>query len=238
MTVPGPMRLGALFLVPVLAIVAFGVTRELAHGGKANADAPNFGPTPPAGNQTPFGLVPAQQTRAAQPRYDQTINGITVGPTASRRGGPCQGVAGGSGNIQTRPYSDAATSQLAIDPKYLPDNTVEDKSIDFSNAVYCNNQLASTQRHFEVPPDRSAPRYGGFLIIARFFGEPLARVDLPAQDFAPGFVAGRKAVMVRPTTDDGSGDSTIVVLEPWGLTVLSAHGITLQELQRVAEGLY
>jgi hypothetical protein len=120
----------------------------------------------------------------------------------------------------------------------LPSGTVEDKSVDFSNAVFCAGNLASTQRHFEVPADRTTGRYGGFLIVARYLGEPYATVDLPAQDFAAGSIAGRKAVLVKPTTADGSGDSAIVIAEPWGLTVLSAHGITLSELQRVAEGLY
>jgi hypothetical protein len=51
-------------------------------------------------------------------------------------------------------------------------------------------------------------------------------------------VAGRKAVLVKPTTPDGFGESVIVVAEPWGITLLDAVGMTLGELQRIAEGLY
>ena len=63
-------------------------------------------------------------------------------------------------------------------------------------------------------------------------------IDLPAKDFATGSVAGRKAVLVKPTTPDGFGESVIVVAEPWGITLLDAVGMTLGELQRIAEGLY
>ncbi len=63
-------------------------------------------------------------------------------------------------------------------------------------------------------------------------------VDLPAKDFTAGSVAGRKAIFVKPTTPEGFGESAIVIAEPWGVTILDAVGMTLGELQKIAEGLY
>jgi hypothetical protein len=43
---------------------------------------------------------------------------------------------------------------------------------------------------------------------------------------------------VKPTTPEGFGESAIVIAEPWGVTILDAVGMTLGELQKIAEGLY
>jgi len=231
-------------LLPVLALATAGlafvisISREVAPSGSASADTPFYGPTPPVGNQTPFAWVPAQQTRAAQPQYDQVINDIHVGPGSTRRGGPCDGPSEPGVEYDNRVYSasDVKGNPLAIEPKYLPAGTTNDPTGD--RASYCRGALASTGRVFYVPADRNIGRFGGVLRIRRYLGEHYATIHLPAQDFGPGTLAGRKAVFVKPTTPDGAGNSAIVVAEPWGVTVLEADGITLAELQRIAEGLY
>ncbi len=231
-------------LLPILALsvagIAFAVTREVSPGGSARADTPEYGPTPPVGNQTPDALVAPEQTRAAEPKFDQIINGLHVGPGTQRRVTPCEGIPNDSKDIQNRPYSDsrsvALAGGLAIEPKYLPTGTTNDPTRDV--AVLCAGTLAMTGRDFYVPADRNTGRYGGYLLVRRSLGEPFALVDLPARDFSPGTISGRMAVLVRPTTSDGFGDSAVVVADPQGVTVLYARGITLAELVNVAEGLY
>jgi hypothetical protein len=225
----------------VLAIAAggaaFAISREVAPDSSVSADDPVYGSTPPKGNATPFGFVPAEKTRAAKPLSDVVINGISVGPNSVRTGGPCEGIPNDSAEINERPYSDARNTLLAIEPKYLPSGTREEPNLR-NVAVFCRGEIAGTQRTYSVPADPNLPRFGGSLSILRSKGERAARISLPADDFSPGAIAGRPAVLIRPTTPEGVGSSAIVIAEDFGVTVLQASGLRLEELIRVAEGLY
>lgn len=226
----------ALFAVAV-GVAAFLAASQLRSGGQARADKDvAYGPTPPAGPQTPFWYEEIQRERATKPRLDVVINGIEVGPGVSRSGGPCEGLAGDSPERLTRPYSSAAAGPLSIEPKFLPPGSVPDREREV--VVYCRGQLALATRDFSVPADREIPRYGGWIVIVRFVGDKRANLNLPEEDFSPGEIAQRPAVLVKPATADGFGESAILIAEPFGLTILHGMGISLSELQKVAESLY
>ena len=232
------------FMLPITAgVLLIGVSfiagRATTSGNDVTARTTNEEPTPAAGNQTPSAFVAPQQTRTAAPKFEQVINGIHAGPMTQRRGGPCAGLNSGPG-LREAPYAEntraAEAANLPISPKYLPPGTTSDPSRDV--VVFCQDSLAAAGRDFYVPSDRSSGRYGGFLLIRRWIGEPYALVDLPAEDFSAATILGRPGLTVKPLTSDGYGDSAVVVRDSAGVTVLYGRGLTLQELLRVAESLY
>lgn len=100
--------------------------------------------------------------------------------------------------------------------------------------------LILAAKEFQVSADRAAGRFGGHLEISRrpVIGEPAIQLDVPAERARTGFVDGRTALIVRPISQDGFGDSAIVILEATRITRITADGITEEELLRIAEGLY
>ena len=193
---------------------------------------------PVATPRDPGWFLPLIEEDRAKPRFDQTINGITVGPTSSRRGGPCEGLSGTSAEVSSGPYDRDRAGQLRIEPKYLPAGTLTSDGVLLQGLVVCRGVPASTSRLFEVPADRSTGRFGGPIVIARYVGEPYALISEPAERFQPGLIGDRKAVFVKPITIDGLGKSAVVVAESFGLTVIEAQGLSLAEVVKVAEGLY
>jgi hypothetical protein len=182
-----------------------------------------------------FWYVPLQKADEAKPRFDGTVNGIRLGPNVESgdEGGPCAGVNPSSPN--TGPISEAETvgSPLEI---YLPFNTITDQSL--FHAGTCTGVISSVEKGFTIFADPATGRFGGPLSIYRFRGDPAFIIDAPADRVNPGSIGGRSAVLVRPLTDSGFGESAVYVKESFGLTVLRASGIPLGELVRIAESLY
>ncbi len=234
----------AVALVAV-AVLTFSVARQVrGMGGGQLAAAQPAQPTPPpvppgglpANPDTtkPWWHVPYLQAERAKPRFDQTINGITVGPTSKQRGGPvCV-----PGSAQDVAIDQAAGTPVMLTPKYLPVGIAQS----VASAVVCQvggaKQAIGTERQYWVEPDRKAGRRGGTVTIARRYGGPRVAIDIPAERWSAGTVAGHPAAIAKPILPMGLGQSAVVVYANGVITWLQATSFTLDELLRIAEGLY
>jgi hypothetical protein len=181
-----------------------------------------------------FWYVALLEEERIKPRAEQVIAGIKIGPRLVPRGGPCEGTPSSAPN--TGPISEAQTSgtPLEVSPKFLPPGTEKLWTL----AGECRGTLASVEVQLFVPADIPSGRFGGALNIFRFRGELEFGLDLPAERMAEGKIAGRPAVLVSPITDSGFGESAVVIQEDFGLTVIRATGVRLQELIQIGESLY
>jgi DNA-binding CsgD family transcriptional regulator len=221
----------ALFVWLVFSQENFMVSRRWVPGSTVPPTA-----VPGVESKEPFWYQRLEEERSLKPRFDVVLNGINIGPTSDRRGGPCEGIPNTSSEIVPRPYAQARGSELEVEPRYLPVGTTVNENA--SSTIVCRGVIAFVVRDFDVPPDRAAGRFGGWVMVSRWLGEKYVRILLPTEEFEAGIVAGRPAVFVPPTTPEGSGISVIAIAEPFGMTVLQAKGITFEELLRVAESLY
>lgn len=168
---------------------------------------------------------------AAAPRADLVLSGIRVGP------GVIHSVSGCDGSAPTVvPLEAIASTALDIAPGYLPPGTEAVGDPPF--AVRCGNSTLTAEAYFWVPPDRSNGRFGGAMDIFRFRGDQAFGLPQPTSRISARSVANKPAVVVRPLTADGFGDTAILIAEPWGLTVVRADGLPLSEVLRIAESIY
>ena len=172
----------------------------------------------------------------ALPRYDQTVNGIEVGPTVERGNAIC---AAGPGSVLVK---------LA----YSPEGTESDTAGDRTDNCKDGNVFAD-DRHFRIPPNEDDlrkvdagqlsffnARHGGFFEVYR------ERVDKAAYEngfassrLTAATVAGHPAVVGPPIFEAGFGNSLIVVYDQSTriLTVIHGDDLSLEDLLKVAEGV-
>jgi hypothetical protein len=183
---------------------------------------------------TPFWYAPLLEREAQKPPIDESLAGVRVGPQRVPKVGSCDAV--GPTSPRTGPVSESQTkgSPLEVSPTYLPSGTEKLWIL----AGECGGVLASVEVQYFVPADVPAGRFGGHLNIYRFRGEPEFTLTHSAERVSVGEVKGRPAVLASPITDDGFGDSAVIVREDFGLTVIRASGITMDEVLKIAEGLY
>lgn len=125
-------------------------------------------------------------------------------------------------------------TRLGIAPTHLPQGA----TLVSRHATICGGELISAEAFYGVPADLAVPVWGGPLQVFRFRGGAAFRATIPADRLTEGTILGRPAAIQMPLTDDGFGPSAIIVRDETGLTVIRADGLRLDELKRVAEGLY
>jgi len=218
----------ALVLVLVLTAAGTGAFVALRPGGGGEEAAAG-----PRRELKPWWWVPLVEEDASKPRGDMVINGIHVGPNMQWRGVPC---GPGYGDPVPATPEEAAASGMDVSPAYLPEGAVY--LPDAEAATKCGNQVVSVYKAWSVPADPVKLRWGGLLEISCMRADRYVPLDVPAERMGPGEVLGRPAVFVRPLTEDGFGQSHIIIADEYGITWVQADGITFDELLRVAESLY
>lgn len=206
-----------------VALVSFLVTREQQPGAEVGAEGP------PA-TRDAFWYRELAQDFANASRAPRTINGILLGDNSVlSKTTVCSGERDW-GNPEA-----AFGTDLDPRPTHLPIGTTGINDIE---GMTCDGDPTWVEVTYRVPGGREWDgRFGGDLSVYRFRGEPQFWLDYPTARLEGRTIAGRSAVVSPPLSDDGFGPSAIVIREPWGLTVVRADGITLDELVKVAEGI-
>ncbi len=75
-------------------------------------------------------------------------------------------------------------------------------------------------------------------MISRGLVEPSVRIAIPAERWSAGTIAGHPAAIARPILANGLGQTAIVVSDNGVVTTIQADNLTLDELQRIANGLF
>jgi hypothetical protein len=173
---------------------------------------------------------PYLEAERGKPRFDQVVNGITVGPTAFARGVPTcpQG-------LEDAPVTRAAGTPLQVEPAYLPEGAREDGD---AAAVVCQGVVAAAQRLYSVAADPARGSRGGRFSIVRWRGEPRAPVTIAAERWTAGAVGGRPAAIATPILPIGLGESAVVAYSDGIVTVVQAANLPIEEVRRITEGVF
>ncbi|GEM_PF-1988071 len=202
---------------------------------------PVIGPTPlPPNPDTRQGgwALPYLEVDRTKPRNDITVNAIAVGPSVK----PSTTVACQPGSLRDEPLDQVtqAAGPVFADPKYLPPGAGRSGG----TATFCTSQAGqtifiATYATYAVSPDLAHGRRGGPFEIYRGFSTSAVHISIPDERWTAGTIAGRPAAIARPILANGLGESAIIVVGDGGvLTKVQASGLTLDELLRIAEGLY
>lgn len=97
--------------------------------------------------------------------------------------------------------------------------------------VACKGILVSVEREWVIRGKDADFR------ISRRQGEHAIAIDASAERVSAATVGGKPAVLKKPLTAEGYGRSSVIVAEDFGLTVVSAFGLPLEETVKIAEGL-
>lgn len=226
-----------------LGVVSFVVVRSVDDKGPAvEAEQPNpYDVAPPGPEVTPvpgstpdvtkpWWYVPYENEDFQKPRYEQTINGITVGPETPEPRGPCTGAS----SVQDIPFEKTVGSPVEVNPAHLPKGA----TLILIEAVECDGIIAAAGLEYEFPADPSIRRFGGTVLIGRRVGDPAAAMGMAAERWVATTVAGHPAIMAGTIVPFGFGDSAILVYADGVLTRIQALGLENEELLRVAEGLF
>lgn len=242
------LLLGATLLA--VATLAFWVGRVLGEREPATAGPPAL----PAGieNATPAPGETPDPTRpellikwvnqdAKLPRFDQRINGIEVGPTVQRRGGPCE--------TQRPPvqvdFDQSRGTRVEISPRFLPAGaTIRStlaimcgQEVAFAEVVYAlpvaddlNERLARGESYWDIPR-------GGTIQIMRFIGEPAEASSIAAARWQAGSINGFPAAIGHPILDEGLGDAEVLVYAGGVLTVVRTGNLSIDTAIAIASGV-
>lgn len=241
-------------LLLVAGFGAFGAVRLVRGGnGSAVAEAQPVPPGQPVSpSPTPTAVVPTNlpanpdttkqnwfvpylDAERTKPMFDQTINGITVGPSAEHR----PSVACKPGTARQAPLTEALTTPVTLTPKYLPAGANQFEAL----ATVCETAAGQTvvigaDVGISIPSDPKSDRRGGVVSIARWQGAPSATVAIAAERWSAGTVAGHPAAIAEPILANGLGQSAVVVYANGVVTKVQASWLTLAEVKRIAEGLF
>ncbi len=198
--------------------LSFAVTQYFNTANVAQAD--------PANDLWYWALLEAEEQK---PRPDGVIAGIQVGPNVDIPIAACQ-----AADAAVAAFEDATASVLDVRPTYLPAGT--EMSAIAPMAARCGETLVWAEQEWFVPPDPESGRYGGYLIVYRSRDRGVV-LDYAADRLGRTNIGGRPAVVIQPLTEDGFGNSSIVINEPFGVTIIHASGITGSDLLLVAESL-
>jgi hypothetical protein len=251
-----PLAVSVVVLGAGAFAASFLLGRELSDDGPARAQLP--APTEIPAESTalpgstpdttkPLWHVPFENAEKDLPRYDQTINGIKVGPTISDNGvrdcEPGEATA-------VRDLDSLATSNLAITPSFLPTGAVEGRH----EASACRGKFVTHVVEYEIPAEPGVEsrlergevrwedvEHGGKITIFRSLsqGAVYRSSNFAAIRWRAGTIQGRPAAIADPILPIGLGRSAIVVWdESEGVrTVLIGVNRRIDELFQVAEGL-
>ena len=192
----------------------------------------------------PFWWVAIFNEDAQKPRFNQEINGITVGPDEALAATFC--------TSKTSQWADPEKAKgTAVDfhPSYLPAGVKVAASE--PEVVECGSSVFSVLRYYDVPykadPDVSPsnpPEWtgGSFSIWRMLSDKHTFFLSGAAERMGPITIAGRAAVLMRPVmpegVDNGLGQMAIVIAEDFGLTAIQGGGLPMDEFIKIAEGLY
>jgi len=96
--------------------------------------------------------------------------------------------------------------------------------------VACKGVVVSVEREWVI-------RSKGHFSIAHRQGEQAIAIDASADRVSAATVGGKRAALVKPLAPDGFGYSMVIVAEDFGLTVIGASGLPIEETVKIAEGL-
>jgi hypothetical protein len=168
---------------------------------------------------------------AAKPRFEGVVNGIRLyGPdvdAAVQRKDACSQAS--RDEVEHLTMTDVAGTAMDIVPTYLPAGAEEVDPM--SPPVACKGTLASVERWWVIR-DRGADFF-----ISHRQGEQAIDTDASAGRVSPATVGAKRAVLIKPLTPEGYGQSAVIVAEEFGITIVSAFDLPLEETVKIAEGL-
>jgi hypothetical protein len=168
---------------------------------------------------------------AAKPTFEGVVNGIRLyGPDAERdvqRKDACSDAA--PEEVEHLTMGDVAGTPMEIVPTYLPAGAEEQPAM--WPPVACKGILVTVEREWVIRGKDADFR------ISRRQGEQAIDIDASADRVSPATVAGKQAVLVEPLTAEGYGYSSVILAEDFGLTLVVAFGLPIQETVKIAEGL-
>lgn len=235
---------------------AFLVGRELSDDEPAQAEPPTPTEIPSESTAVPGSTpdttkalwhVPFENAEKDLPRYDQTINGIQVGPTVADNGvrdcEPGEATA-------VKDLAALATSNLAINPGFLPAGAVVGRH----EASACRGKFVTHVVEYEIPAEPGVEsrlergevrweevEHGGKITVFRSLSQgPVYRSsNFAAIRWRGATVKGLPAAVADPILPMGLGRSAIVIWdERQGVrTVVVGVNRKNGELISVAEGL-
>jgi len=170
-----------------------------------------------------------RQEEDAKPKFEGVVNGIRLYPTgggASERKDACSDAKGE--DVQQVTMDAVAGTVMEITPTYLPDGAEEQAQM--WPPVVCKGVLTSVERWWTI-------RGKATFFIARRQGEQAIDTGASADRISSATVGGKRAAVVKPLTPAGYGWSMVIVAEDFGLTVIGADGLPLDETVKIAEGL-
>ncbi len=173
----------------------------------------------------------ARQEEEAKPRFEGVVNGIRLYRTgaepAVHRESACNYVK--PEELEYVTISEVAGTPMEIVPTYLPAGAEEIAPM--WPPMICKGILANVEREWIMRHE------GANFFIARRQGEQAIDINASADRVSPGTINGKPAALVAPITPDGYGQSMVIVAEDFGITIVSAFGLPLEETVKIAEGL-
>jgi hypothetical protein len=238
-----PVKL-RLYLIATLFLVA-----AAAVGSYVAAKAVLGDDSPAAAELEPFWYLPALKADAAKPQITQErLSGILVGPESSLapKADLCSSDPAGASPVpQEEVDSRTAGAPVEVNPSYLPEGVY----LELAEAAECSGQVINVVKRYAVPTkdgasDSKVPAWsGGSFFISRTLTTsrqyPLTGA---AERLRQTTVGGRSAVVLDPVKplgiDIGIAETTIVVTDEKGITVVQGTGLPSHEFTAIVEGLY
>ena len=209
------------------------INEDCPRGGAGAGATPEEGPTEEA-EPTPGLLLERERLRLeeeAKPRFEGVVNGIRLysldaGPALQRKDA-CSDAA--PEEVEHLTMSEVTGTPMEIIPTYLPPGAEERPAM--WPPVACKGIVANVERHWIIRGEDVD------IYIRRRQGERAIATDASPERVSAGTVGGKPAVLVEPLSPEGYGYSAVIVAEEFGITVVSAFGLPLEETIKIAEGL-
>lgn len=203
--------------------------------GPAYVDPPGRDVTPIPGAtpdiSQPWWFVPYVNQDSAKPRFEGTVNGIVISTSPIGPEAKCEAPSYSTLDL-------VAGTELGIEPAYLPAGAVTEPTSG-GPVLVCDGTPVSAEAAFSIPADEKGGVRGGDIWIYRYRSTTArAQALAPADRWTSGTVGGVLAAIAQPILPDlGIGNSAIIFYRDGVVTRLTASGIPLDQLQKVAEGL-
>jgi hypothetical protein len=173
----------------------------------------------------------ARQEELAKPTFEGVVNGIRLYPTNAEDAVEREWVCADARpeEVEHLTMSEVAGTPMEITPTYLPAGAEETSPM--WPPAKCKGILVYVQRDWVMRDE------GADFFIIRYQGEHATDTTASADRVSAGTVGGKPAVLVEPITPDGYGQSAVIVAEDFGITIVSAFGLPLEETVKIAKGL-
>jgi hypothetical protein len=201
--------------------------------GQDNPPGPDVMPDP---NATPditqsWWYIPYRNFDNRQPVENLTLNGISVGPDVKRDSDECD--AETRGVFAEEAIEAIAGSRVDIPLTAFPDDAIV--RVEDTIVVLCGGEPMTAEVRASFPQGSSASRFGGWLLVFRWHGEPQERMYIPAYRWSEGTLAGLPVAMAAPILPElGYGNSAVLIFDGSVATKIQASGIRLEHLLAIA----